>query len=245
MKFIVATMLGASMALGGCNADMDVGQDGGGGVALVPVGGDGGSGGVDVVPWDGSPYLGFGYDGSPCDAQQAFAERDTEAPASLASSPMRAPVNGFITRITVVHAIQSVLGTCSSGERRVLLSVPTDGSVPVSPAVHEEQVWTQDDVESAPKYKVPYEETSRSVELGRDLVNPVYVQAGEYVHLASVLDEPGICAFSCGAMLDDTELPTGHAHCTVAEEWIGCGPMPDPGATNYLAFVGWVDFAAE
>lgn len=233
--------------LGGCAgtteaADGGGAGQGGGGAATTDTHG---AGGAEPTPWDGSPYLGFGYDGAPCSAQDAFAERDAGPGSSLASSPILVPVNGFVTRVTVAHVVQSALGTCSAVARRVLLSEPTSGSVPVSPGVREEQSWSATEVAEAPLYPMPEADKSRAVQLGRDLSEPMYVKAGQYLHVASVLDDSAICALGCGKLLDGTEPPKGHAHCTVAETWEGCGPMPDPGASSHVAYVAWVDFAAE
>lgn len=57
-----------------------------------------------AIPWDGSPYLGVGYDGSPCSAQGAYYLSPDETPALL-SLAIVVPVNGFITGATVVHVV--------------------------------------------------------------------------------------------------------------------------------------------
>jgi hypothetical protein len=240
---MVAVLLAGCGEMTGDTSGTDGGGGGGGG-SDVTGGTGGGTTSTTSIPWDGSPYLGFGYDGAPCDAQHAMTERvrsgDTPVITSL---PIVAPVHGFITRVTVVHAIESVLGACGTGERTVLVSQPVKGAVPSSPPVHETIAWSSADVLGAPAYNLPGEQRSESVALGRDLADALEVQAGDVVHIGSLLDSEPICVLASSTMLDGEEPPQGHAFCAQGDTWGGCAPMPFLGATSWIAYVGWVDFA--
>jgi hypothetical protein len=242
-----------AVLLAGCG---DATNTGTGGTDAGGSGGDGmaGSGGgttsttsTTSIPWDGSPYLGFGFDGAPCDKTNAFQERvrSGDIPA-MASAPIHVPVDGFITRVTVVHAIQSATGSCDVVGRRVLISEPVADAVPSSPPVYEQHEWLSADVAAAPVYELPGQSVkslSKTVELGRDLLEPLEVHAGDYVHIGSLLDSESICVLASGTTLDGAPPPEGHAYCVEGETWSSCAELPYPGSDFWIAYVGWVDFA--
>ena len=244
-------VLTASCALCACSSSGDfttttggeAGQGGGGaGGAGGSAGGSGpssssSSGGSEPIPWDGAPYLGWGYNGSPCAAGDTYVIDWHDNTPSLAVYAVHVPVEGFITRATVVQTV-SVVGTaCTASARQVLISDPVDDAVPMSPGVREAFDWNSEEIYESPLYPSQGSNGSTTHEMGRDLTSPMPVHPGQWVYVASVLAGPEACAVGCDAAADGSPLPEGSFLCTVANDWTGCGPL------DRMALPGWVDFA--
>lgn len=206
-------------------------------------------------PGDGPPVpIGFGQKGIPCGpdarlAERATAEETEQSGPHLASIPTKAPFDGWVMSVSVVHAIDDVAGVCGTSPRRVFVSNPVKDSLPVSPGIHEIIEWSTDDIGSAEYYlpqnpDKPAANEKYYVILRRDLLTPFHAYAGEYVHLGSLLDDPSICQLACEASQDGSPAPEGHAYCGKGNSWSGCAAHPFPGSTP-LAYVGWVDFVED
>ena len=198
---------------------------------------DGGrcSGGACTVapPWDGSPFLGVGYDGSPCTAQGAYYLSPDETPALL-SLAIVVPVNGFITGATVVHVVRDAADVCDVSARSVLVSEPVPAGAPLSPPVHEALGFSLSDVNDAADYALPEAQVASAVQVTRALSDVMAVHAGDVVHLATVRDATDVCPLEC----DAPSAPSVTYLCSDVDAWQGCAPRA-------MTAVAWLDFAPE
>lgn len=226
------------------------------------VGGEGGEGtGTDHLgpipePGEGPPVpAGYGINGFPCTGDNRLSERATademaDNGPELASIPILAPFDGWVTSVSMVHAVDDVAHICGDSPRRVFVSNPTKDSVPASPGIHEVLEWSTDDIEGAPYYLPQSDPDSNPppsekyyVVLTRALAAPFHVWADEYIHIGSLLDDPTICQISCEDSPADP-IPMGDAYCGKGLSWSGCGVHPYPGSTP-LAYIGWADFVED
>jgi hypothetical protein len=185
-----------------------------------------------AIPWDGSPYLGVGYDGSPCSAQGAYYLSPDETPRLL-SLAIVVPADGFITGATVVHVVADAADVCDMSARTVLVSKPVPAGAPFSPPVHEALVFSLSELSNAQPYALPDAQVASAVQVTRPLADVMQVHAGDVVHLATVRDATDVCPLECDA-------PSGSVTylCTDVDEWKGCAPRA-------MTAVAWLDFAPE
>lgn len=185
-----------------------------------------------AIPWDGSPYLGVGFDGSPCSAQGAYYLSPDETPALL-SLAIVVPVNGFVTGATVVHVVRDAADVCDASARTVLVSEPVPAGAPFSPPVRETLTFSLSDLSTAPPYALPGAQVASAVQVTRDLADVMAVHAGDVVHLATVRDVTDVCPLECDA-------PSGSVTylCSDVGAWKGCAPRE-------MTAVAWLNFAPE
>jgi len=185
-----------------------------------------------AIPWDGSPYLGVGYDGSPCSAQGAYYLSPDETPRLL-SLAIVVPVDGFITGATAVHIVADAADVCDVSARAVLVSEPVPAGAPFSPPVHEALVFSLSDLSNAQPYALPDAQVASAVQVTRPLADVMAVHAGDVVHLATVRDVTDVCPLEC-------DVPSGSVTylCADVDGWKGCAPRE-------LTAVAWLDFAPE
>lgn len=184
------------------------------------------------IPWDGSPYLGVGFDGSPCSAQGAYYLSPDETPRLL-SLAIVVPVDGFITGATVVHVVRDAADVCDVSARSVLVSEPVPAGAPFSPPVREALAFSLSDLSTAAAYVLPDAQVASAVQVTRDLAAVMQVHAGDVVHLATVRDATDVCPLECDAPSSSVTYL-----CTDVDAWQGCAPRE-------TTAVAWLDFAPE
>lgn len=235
LVMVLAVLAGCGgSGAGGMGGSGGQGGDGGRTGGPIPCGvlcGDGGAGGAPEP-------MAVGETGVDCATSTRWYAGPGEE-GYLGSQAIVLPCAGTVIGASVVHSLDTASGACGPTDRAVMVSVPGDALS--SPMLHERIDVTAEDVEAG----TPSPLGKSGVEVG-GAVAPVHGQAGQVVHVASVLTA-GTCALSCTAKVAGYELVDGE-WCSAVEAWEQCAPMSDPlpaGAGKTAAWFAWVDFLPD